>query len=275
MHSHIRLVNAVVLAVMSAAGCSNRIPTPDPFTVGSEAFNPTSGHIQGIAATEDALYLSQSQHLAKVDWTGKLICSRDAINHTGDICWYGGELYAALALTADADVPGADSPEGVGLIQVFDKDLNLVREVRIDRRVDGITCMNGVLYVGMGAKTQPSKDPHRVNIITRFDAKTLKEIGPRVDFDYGYETMYGVQDITNDGKNLYFSFYSVGGGPQIAITDKDLNVIGTMKMEANQGLDVMPSSMSDGKLLFIKAKTITQKDPVQVSCALDYREPQQ
>lgn len=261
------------LATVLSAGCNSQIPTPEPFAVGPEAFNPQGSHIQGIAASEEALYLSQAQHLTKVDWTGKHICGHSVPNHTGDICWYEGELYAALALSDSEAGPMADPTEGVGKIQVFDKDLNLVREAKINRRTDGITCMDGILYVGMGSKTQPSKDAHRVNIIARFDARTLKEIAPRTEFDYGYETNYGVQNITNDGKNIYFSFYSVSGAPQIAVTDKDLNVIGTKFLNANQGLDVMPSRMSGGKLLFIKAKTT--KTSSNVTCSLDYWIPEE
>ena len=261
------------LAVIAAAGCGGPVPAPDPFTVGSEAFNPQSGHIQGIAATRNALYLSQSQHLVKVDWTGRPVCSRASTNHTGDICWYRGRLYASLALTDAEGMPGADSPEGVGKIQVFDRHLKLVKEAVVDRRIDGITCMDGILYVGMGSKTQPSREPHRINIIGRFDARTLEEIAPRVEFDYGFETKFGVQDITNDGRNVYLSFYSVGGAPQIAVTDKDLNLVGTLSKEANQGLDVMPQSMSAGSPLFVKAKTVTSKNPAQVSCIIDFWTP--
>lgn len=274
MHSQ-RLLTILSLAAILSAGCNQMISTPEPFTVGPEAFNPNGSHIQGIAASEEALYLSQAQHLTKVDWTGKYLCSHAVPNHTGDLCWYDGELYASLALSDSEAGPMADPTAGVGKIQVFDKDLNLVRETKINRRTDGITCLDGVLYVGMGSKTQPSKDAHRINIIARFDARTLKEIEPRVEFDYGYETNYGVQNITNDGKNIYFSFYSVADAPQIAVTDKDLNVISTKFLNANQGLDVMPARMSGGKLLFIKAKTHKTSNPAQVTCDLDYWTPEE
>jgi hypothetical protein len=34
---------------------------PMPFTAGPEAFDPKGGHIQGIAASEDALYVRRVQ----------------------------------------------------------------------------------------------------------------------------------------------------------------------------------------------------------------------
>lgn len=248
--------------------------SPKPFTAAAEVFNPEGSHIQGIAASEEALYISQDRHLAKVDWTGKLLKSREVPNHTGDLCWYEGELYAALALSGTSDSPLADPSAGIGKIQVFDKDLKLVRETEIDRRTDGITCLDGVLYVGMGSKTQPSKNPHRVNILGRFDAKTLKEIAPRAEFDYGYETKYSFQNITTDGKELYGSFYSVDGAPQIVVFDKDLNVLRTYFLKANQGLDVMPPKLTGGQLLFIKAKSHKASDPKSVSCSFDYWAPE-
>ena len=42
--------------------------------------------------------------------------------------------------------------------------------------VHGIAVLDGVVYLGMGSKTQPSKSPHRVNILGRFDAETLEEL---------------------------------------------------------------------------------------------------
>ena len=167
----------------------------EPFTVLQEAFDPKGSHIQGIAASQEALYLSQDCRIVKVDWAGKEIAHIDTPVHTGDICWYEGELYVSLALPTEAGGPMSDPTSGVGKIQVFDPALNLVREAWVDRRTDGIAALNGVLYVGMGSATQPSKMPHRRNVLGRFDARTLEEIAPRAEFDYGYETKYGFQNI--------------------------------------------------------------------------------
>ena len=247
---------------------------PAPFTAGPEVFDSEASHIQGIAASKEALYLSQDRHLAKVDWTGKLLASRAVPNHTGDLCWYKGELYTTLALAGnDTVAPLADPTSGRGKIQVYDKDLQLVREAEVDRRVDGITCLDGVLYVGMGSLTQPSKEPHRVNLFGRFDAKTLKEIGPRTEFDYGYETRYGVQNITTDGKHIYATFYAVKGAPPVVEFDKDFHVLRTHSIKANQGFDVMPKSLAGRNMLFIIAKTIKSKNPESISCSLDYYPP--
>ena len=97
-----KFVLLFVVPALLLVGCARKVPTPEPvaagpepFTAGPEVFNPDGSHIQGIAASEDALYISQDRHLAKVDWTGKLLKSREVPNHTGDLCWYKGELFAA------------------------------------------------------------------------------------------------------------------------------------------------------------------------------------
>ena len=266
----------LLAAACLAAACSGHASLPEPFTPGTEAFFPEGSHIQGIAASEDALYASQDCGLVKLSWTGEALGRRELPVHTGDICWYKGELYVSMALADNAQDPLGDPTSGKGQILVFDKDLNPVRGVDVDRRVDGIACLDDVLYVGMGAKEQPSRNPHRINLFGRFDAKTLEEIAPRTELDYGYDTRYGAQNLCSDGKNVYISFYAVEGAPQIAVLDKDMNVVGTQFLAANQGLDVMPAKWwgKEGPV-FIKAKTIKTRAPEtpSVTCKLDYWTP--
>ena len=248
------------LAVMLAANLSGAAEL-NRFAAAPEAFDPKGGHIQGIAASEDALYVSQMTRLVKLDWQGKVLASRRVQSHTGDIAWHDGELYTAVAVYPERKE---------GRIQVFDKDLNLLRETVIDRTIDGIAYAGGVLYVGMGAREQPSKKPHRVNILGRFDAKTLKEIAPRAEFDYGFMTKYGFQNIVFDGKRLIASFYAVKGADNIAFFDETLKVLGTATGRCNQGFDILPISMRNGKKRFVRATTKTDKSLASVSCKFDF-----
>ena len=212
---------------------------PKGFDIPAEALDPKGGHVQGIAVSADAVYVSQMTQLTKFDWSGKVLATNRVVSHTGDVAWWNGELYTAVAV-----YPSRKE----GKIQVFDKDLRLVRETTIDRTIDGITCLDGVLYVGMGAKTPPSNEPHRVNVLGRFDAKTLKEIAPRQDFDFGYKTKYGFQDIATDGKLLYGAFYpGEKGMPCLAVFDKNGKVVGTAKAGSSTGFDFLPSR--DGLLV--------------------------
>ena len=55
--------------------------------------------------------------------------------------------------------------------------------------------------------------------------------------------------------------------------DKDLKVLRTHFLKANQGLDVMPEKLSGGKLLFIKAKSSRTADPKAVTCSFDFWSP--
>ena len=241
-----------------------------PFTIGPEAFNPKGSHIQGIAASEEALYLSQDCHLAKVSWNGTLILSREVVNHTGDLCWYNGELYASVALNESGGSVYSDITEGTGKIQVYDSNLNLLREANVNRRIDGICCLNGVLYVGMGAKKQPSKNAHRINLIGRFNVETLEEIAQRMEIDYGYETNYGVQNLTTDGIFIYGSFYAVGNAPQIVQFDSELRAINTYHLSANQGFDVIPPSLRHSEFRFVWAKTVYMSNPIAICCNVDF-----
>ena len=232
-----------------------------PFSAAPGAFDPKGGHIQGIAASEDALYVAQMTRLLKLDWNGNVLASRPVQSHTGDIAWCDGELYTAVAVFPECKE---------GRIQVFDKDLRLVRETVIDRTIDGIACADGVLYVGMGSKEQPSKKPHRVNILGRFDAKTLREIAPRAEFDYGYDTKYGCQNIVFDGTRLVASFYAVAGAPNVVFFDKDFKVLGAASENCNQGFDLLPPSVRGEGRRFVRAKTESSKSPPAVSCEFDF-----
>lgn len=234
-----------------------------PFTIGPEAFDPNGGHIQGIAASKDAVYITQQTQIAKVDWTGKLLKRMKVQIHTGDVAYHDGKLFTSISVEPELKE---------GKIQVFDPDLNLLQETSVNRTLNGIAYLDGILYVGMGAKEEPSRDPHRINILGRFDAETLKEIPPRIEFDYGYKTQYGAQNITTDGKLLYASFYAVGSSPKIVVFDKELKIIGTHHFPANQGLEVMPTSLTDGKIKFINSTTKNIRNPNAVTCIIEILE---
>ena len=255
----------LALAAVVLAGCRlASVPEsePRPFSIGLEALDPAGGHVQGIAAAPDALYVAQQTRIAKLDWQGRVLKTRAVPRHTGDLCWHDGLLYTALA------------KDGKGFIQVYDSDLNLVREKPLDRGIDGIAILDGVLYLGMGAaRGQPSAKPHRVNILGRFDADTLEEVSPRTEFDYGHETKYGFQNITTDGRRLYGTFYSVKGSPQVAVFDKSLRIERTHHLKANQGLDALPKELVGDRTLFIRATTQRGDDGKIAGCAFDFWEP--
>lgn len=225
-----------------------RAPSATFLEVEKGGFDPKGGHIQGAAASQEALYLTQMTCICKFDWSGKLLKKLKVLSHTGDACWHDGCLYTSV-------VPYGGPNKGKGVIQVFDGELKLLRETLVDRGLDGITYWDGTLYVGMGTKTQPSKDPHRVNIFGRFDPLTLKEIGPRQEVDFGYDTRYGAQNILTDGKRLFVNFYSVKGAPSFVAFDKDFKVLQTFFFGTGQGADVLPSARAAGKVRLFTVRT--------------------
>lgn len=203
---------------------------------GSKAFETEAGslathwkgpHIQGFACTPDAVYLGYQHGIFKYAWNGKLLKYVDTPCHTGDVCWYGGRLYTSV------DILEGPRPSRSGVVQVYDADLNLIREKDIPQGVDGICGRDGVLYLGMNG---PAGD-HRGNQIGRMDAETLEFLG-RIDIDHGADTNFGTQDIATDGENFWVSFYSK---VPLAVFDGNWKLVRTLDFTANVGLDFLPA----------------------------------
>ena len=244
-----KLLTTVVCGLTLAAVAA---PTASlaPIAIGSEAFDASFGHIQGACCSEDAIYLSQMKCLYKFDWSGKLLKKKSVISHTGDICFWQGEIYTAVAVYGGTN-------RGKGMIQVFDQELNLVRETLLDRSTDGITILDGVLYIGMGSNHVPSREAHRENWAGRFDPKTLKPLGERQIIDFGYVTHYGIQDISNDGKHVLCAFYSAKKGqPNFVAFDKDWKVVrADCTYYASNGFDRLPARFGGDQPRFFRVKT--------------------
>lgn len=240
-------------AVLGLTLVSVAAPTASlaPIAIGSEAFDARFGHIQGACCTDDAIYLTQMKCLYKFDWLGKLLKKQSVISHTGDICFWKGEIYTSVSVYEGPN-------KGKGMIQVFDQELNMVRETLLDRGTDGITILDGVLYLGMGSNHVPSKEAHRENWVGRFDPKTLKPLGERQIIDFGYMTHYGIQDISNDGKHILCAFYSAKKDqPNLIVFDKDLKVVSAdCTYHASNGFDRLPARFGGDHPRFFRVKTV-------------------
>ena len=243
----------LMTAVLGLTLVSVAAPTASlaPIAIGSEAFDARFGHIQGACCTDDAIYLTQMKCLYKFDWSGKLLKKQSVISHTGDICFWKGEIYTSVSVYEGPN-------KGKGMIQVFDQELNMVRETLLDRGTDGITILDGVLYLGMGSNHVPSKEAHRENWVGRFDPMTLKPLGERQIIDFGYVTHYGIQDISNDGKHILCAFYSAKKGqPNFIVFDKDLKVVrADCTYQASNGFDRLPARFGGDHPRFFRIKTV-------------------
>ena len=233
------------LAVAAHAAVPERIPA----VVFEDVLDPDASHVQGACCSDDAVYLTQRTFLYKFGWDGKLLAKVAVTNHTGDICFHDGRVYTSVCLY---------NCENRGRIQVFDgKDLAFVRESPgFPRPADGIAYIDGVFYVGLGSNHPKPPEPHLVNWVCRFDAKTLCPLEEKRDFIYGHRTSYGVQDIATDGQRLFIAFYAVKGAPAVVVTDRDWNILQKVDgFTASNGLDLLPKRLRGDRLRFFKVTT--------------------
>ena len=211
------------------------------------------GHIQGMCATSNALYFAFHNQIVKTDWCGRLLKrAENLVRHQGDICWWNGRLYTIVC--------HLNGPNGS--IQMFDEDLNLVKERVFTRPAgaggDGITCLDGVLYVGLSTVALPGeeKQVRHCARYRKFDATTLEDVGGTFTVDH-HSPLYstGQQNITTDGTYIYVaSDVPDEGGCNFFKFDKDFNVLGKWPFGWFQGVDVVPGGR-DGAVRFVYCST--------------------
>ena len=209
------------------------------------------GHVQGIAISEDSVYCGLFDSVLKFDLqTGRFVKGVKVPSHTGDVCWREGRLYTSVAANVSA---GHDSPDAHGLIQVYDQDLNLVREKKFPMLFDGVTELDGVLYLGLGLV---HGNRHRGCQIVRVRRDTL-ELIDTTTIDPGFEMAFGVQDLSTDGRHLLLSFYA----SSMAVYSKDLTLEKTIPGSMSNGFDLVPSRLvEDGRTVFAAWRTFTRRD---------------
>ena len=211
------------------------------------------GHIQGMCATSNALYFAFHNQIVKTDWYGRLLKrAENLVRHQGDICFWNGHLYTIVCHLSGPD----------GRIQMFDENLSLVKE-RVFTRPrgaggDGITCLDGVLYVGLSTVALPGEEdkPRHCARYRKFDAATLEDIGDTFTVDH-HSPLYstGQQNITTDGTYIYVaSDVPDEGGCNFFKFDKDFNVLGKWPFGWFQGVDVVPGGR-DGAVRFVYCST--------------------
>lgn len=225
------LITALLFSVFMVSA-SEKIPAIH--TIGT--FEKSSGHIQGGCISNDAVFLSHKAGIFKLDRTGKLLKHVPTVIHTGDICFYNGKVYSAICYYDQAR-------KGKGAIKEYSSDLEELRTYELDFPIDGITCLNGFLYFGVGPNPPAL---HRGNRVAKMpaDFSGKPEIFP---IDHGYMTNYGPQTMTNDGKNIFISFYSSQKNScRSAIFSSDLQLIKALDFEASMGFDVFPG-IGNGK----------------------------
>jgi len=233
---------------LTASAFAPEPPNLMPWTTREGTLERMHGHVQGMCVSSNAVYMTLHNGLYKFDWRGNLLKKTPADIHQGDVCIWDGRLYSAVDL-GDGQT---------GRIDVYDLDLNFVTNTAFAKPADGIACLDGVLYVGLGPLKDP-KRPHRGNWFGKFDAKTLAPLCEPFVVDHGYDSSAGVQNIATDGKVLYVNFYTPEmDTPCFFVFDRDFRVLGHDTFGWRQGLDVVswPSWNDKDAVLFAYAVTL-------------------
>ena len=230
---------ALLLIFAFAVSAADKIPA---IYTSREDFVKAVGHIQGGCVSKDAIYLSHMKGIFKFDHKGKLIKHASTVSHTGDLCYYDGKIYATIAYYDKAR-------KGKGAIKEYNSELEELRSYEVDQETDGITCLNGILYFGIGPYSQKL---HRGNRIAKMPADFSSK--PEIfEIDHGYLTNFGPQTLTNDGKNIFMSFYSSQKGAcHSAVFTPDLKLVNTLHFAASIGFDLFPGLGDEKAPVFIK-----------------------
>ena len=241
-------VCAFVMGVSAAHPAPPIPPNWEPILTRPGALAKGSGHLQGMCVTSNAIYGTLHDGLYKFDWYGRMIMRVRADKHTGDICFWNGKLYTAVC--GKQETPGHR-----GRIDVWDENLKLIKSSSFARSADGITCLDGVLYVGLGPARDPAK-PFRGNYFGKFDAETLQPLCEPFLVDHGYDASAGVQNIATDGEKLYINFYTPEEDyPCFFVFDKDFKVLQSHVFGWRHGVDLVGGS-EPGVVRLIYALTI-------------------
>ena len=198
-----------------------------------------AGHIQGMACSEKAIYLSHQLGIEKIGWDGKWIKRVEAPAHLGDVFCEKGKIYGAFVLR------GLDKDLDQGMVRVWDEDLNVIAEKRLKVGIDGIAVLNGIVYYS------PDPDgfaPHDGCHIGRLDMN-LNELKP-VTLDLGYKIHYGVQTMCTDGKDIFLACYGAPrdkgnpNGYNVTRMSADMKPLQNYRFGGSEGLAVVPKSIS-------------------------------
>ena len=210
----------LVMFFSFSAAAEEIVKIPALYTVPGE-LKLMRTHAQGACATKDAIYLSHRDGIFKLDRQGKFIKHISSPSHTGDICFFNGRIYAAIAL-----------PDGNGEIREYSADLEELRVKPLDFPIDGITVLNGFFYVGAGPNPAGLHRGNRLAVIPS-DMSGIPQI---IAIDHGEETRYGTQTMTTCGDWIFASFYGdKKRGMLSAFFDKSGNTVKTLKFNANYG----------------------------------------
>ena len=258
------------LAVSAAA--KQNLPESIKFQLNGLA----AGHLQGVAADENYIYLSYIRNIIKCDWSGGVVKKIDVplfdglddpksdiaalkkkynirYHHFGDCCFHDGKLYVAYCGSGfNKYLNGAVS---YNYIYVFDQDLNFIRRHHVpemESGAGGITFANGKFYLVGGR-------PYSItgNTVYEYDSnfKLLKKHSLSIN------SSRGIQTISFDGRYFWIGCYGAGNYSfrfdQNFQLDSVFNfIVSTGMLHSSDGKEIMTfrDKVRQGKVDYTLAK---------------------
>ena len=162
------------------------------------------GHHQGVATDGESIYWSFTVAVVKTDLAGKILASRKAPSHQGDLCYKDGVVYVAVNL-------GKFNTETRGVSQVTAYDAKTLEPLKtiplpeMPHGAGGMTWKGDKFYIIGGL---PLK--HEKNYVYEYtsDFTFVK----RHDLDTGF-TWMGIQTAAHEDNAFYFGIYGSKGDP--------------------------------------------------------------
>lgn len=189
----------IIFACALAALCASA-KLPDVI----ECEGDYGGHLQGVATDGESIYWSFTVAVVKTDLAGKIIVSRAAPSHQGDLCYKDGVLYVAVNR-------GSFNTEKRAVSQVTAYDAKTLEPIKTTPLPDmphgagGMTWKGDRFYIVGGLPLR-----HEKNYVYEYtkDFTFVK----RHDIDSGF-TWMGIQSAAHEDDTFYFGIYGSKGDP--------------------------------------------------------------
>ena len=182
------------------AACTAEAQLPDKIVCEGDY----GGHLQGVATDGESIYWSFTVAVVKTDLAGKILASRKAPSHQGDMCYKDGVVYVAVNL-------GKFNTETRGVSQVTAYDAKTLEPLKtiplpeMPHGAGGMTWKGDKFYIIGGLPLR-----HEKNYVYEYtsDFKFVK----RHDLDTGF-TWMGIQTAAHEDDTFYFGIYGSKGDP--------------------------------------------------------------
>ena len=220
------------------------------------------GHLQGVATDGESIYWSFTVAVVKTDLAGKILASRKAPSHQGDMCYKDGVVYVAVNL-------GKFNTETRGVSQVTAYDAKTLEPLKtiplpeMPHGAGGMTWKGDRFYIIGGL---PLK--HEKNYVYEYtsDFTFVK----RHDLDTGF-TWMGIQTAAHEDNTFYFGIYGSKGDPSGVIAcSGDLSSwkrytcggsVGILKLDGAYYVGGSPTDKKTGRRTGYLARQKTFPDP--------------